>query len=69
MLSADARAGGSRGPVASDLRRGAAAYGDATQCLAEARIIEGDGLVCGAAPRAHTATQAAQMPRTTEAEG
>ena len=32
-------------PAASDVRRGAAAYGDATQCLAEARIKETAWLV------------------------
>ena len=32
--------GASRGPAASDLRRGAAAYGDASLPLAEARIKE-----------------------------
>ena len=35
-----------RGPAASDLRRGAAAYGDATQCLAEAKIKETAWLMC-----------------------
>ena len=46
MLSADARAGASRGPAASDLRRGAAAYGDASLPLAEARIKETAWLMC-----------------------